>query len=182
MRRLRDPTHRRSRRRPGCRRARRDRGLRCRRPLLLDDGATVSATTTGSADIPALTLTATGLAPPRGRFPDDEITIVDGQDYTITWPPGGGGRILLTLNANNQGHGNPFTSIIRCDVPDADGELTVPGALIAQFDTTYRWEICAGQDCPLSTLARYHEDTATIAGGVVRLRVASEVHFWVIHD
>ncbi len=148
---------------------------------LFADDATVTATLTGAGDLPPLALSAGGVTPVRPPVANDEITLENGQDFTISWTPGGGERVRLTLNANNQGHGAPYAAIIRCDVPDGDGAITVPSAIIDAFEETFRWEICAGSDCPLSSLMRYRQDTAQAPGGHVSLIVGNEIKFFVIH-
>lgn len=48
-------------------------------------------------------------------------------------------RVRLTLNTNNGGHGAPYYGIIECDVPDADGQVTVAASLIDQFPEVSPW-------------------------------------------
>lgn len=71
-----------------------------------------------------------------------------------------GSRLRLTLNANNRGHGAPYQGIIECDIDDARGEVTIAKSLIVAFQSTHRWEICVGNDCPPSTVARYRRTIA----------------------
>jgi hypothetical protein len=148
---------------------------------LFDEGATITATLSG-AELAGFTLETVGTRPLAAAITNDEITLENGSDFTLTWTPGGGGRVLLTLNANNNGHGAPYNAIIRCDAPDEDGAITVPASIIGAFPETYRWEICAGQDCPLSTIARYRRDEVEVPNGYVKLVVSNETLFWVIHE
>jgi hypothetical protein len=122
---------------------------------LFDDDAHVTAHLAG-ADLPAMDFATTGVPPLHPDYPDDKIMLTPGADYTLAWTPAGSGRVRVELNANNQGHGMPYLAIIRCDVPDAAGEVVVPHALIDAFPETQAWEVCAGTDCPPSLLTRYH--------------------------
>jgi hypothetical protein len=117
-------------------------------------------------------------------FANDELPLADGADATVTWTPVDPDdpalRVRLVLNANNQGHGLPYESVIECDAADV-GALVVPAAMIDAFPTTERWEACAGSDCPLSTLTRYRKASVDVAGAPVDLAVGSQIMLWVIH-
>jgi hypothetical protein len=104
----------------------------------------------------------------------------------VTWPPATtptttGTRVRLELNANNRGHGFPYTAIISCDVADSAGEITVPTALLDAFPDTRAWTVCAGSDCPPSRLTRYRRATAPVGEQEVELEVASTFAFGVDH-
>ena len=114
---------------------------------------------------------------------DYEFTITKGQDLTLTWTTSTdpSARVRLTYNANNRGHGAPYDAIITCEVADADGTLTVPAAMMDTFPATTAWRICAGRDCPPSTLRRFHHVATPALAGEVGLTVASEYYFFVDH-
>jgi hypothetical protein len=149
-------------------------------PELFADTATVHAAFAGE-ELPALTIDA-GAVSGLGTDFTDKITLLPGQDHTITWVPGGGGRVRLTLNSNNAGHGSPFAAIIECEVDDSAGAITVPAALVDAFPETMAWHICAGSDCPPSHLRRYRAGAAPIgANQEIQLVVASQHTFGVDH-
>ena len=149
---------------------------------LFADGATIRAELIGGGGYPGLTLSTTGVPPIAGAIPDGTLTLVPGQDHTVRWTPAtGDSRMRLTLNSNNQGHGLPYLGIIECDVADAAGEVTVDAALIDAFPETMAWRICAGTDCPPSTLRRYHRATFAVGDQDVELVVATEIAFGVDH-
>ncbi len=151
-------------------------------PDLFADGATITAELAGGGGYPASTLTTTGVPAIRPVMPDGKLTLTPGQDVTLRWPPAGGAsRVRLTLNSNNRGHGAPYLGIIDCDVDDAAGEVTVAAALIDGFPVTRAWTVCAGSDCPPSTLRRYHRATVALGDRDIELVVGSEVAFGVDH-
>lgn len=150
-------------------------------PDLFTDGATVTATLAGDV-VPTHTLTARGV-PPLVAAIGNYRTLTPGQDHTITWTPAGGdARVRLLFNSNNAGHGAPYFGIIDCDVPDADGQITVAAALVDGFPETGPWQACAGSDCPPSTLSRYQLATVTTTVGTAELIVASQLSFGVEHS
>jgi hypothetical protein len=116
---------------------------------------------------------------------DGKITVPypAGEDFVIAWTPAGdGGRVRVTLNSNNQGHGMPYLAIIECDVADSAGEVAIPAALLDAFPETSAWSVCAGTDCPPSTIRRYHRDGWPIGDDQeVVLEVGSQVDFGVDH-
>jgi hypothetical protein len=147
---------------------------------LFADDATVTARLAGD-EIPAATLTAGGVRPLATPI-TDRITLVPGEDHTVTWTPDGGGHVRLTINANNQGHGGPYLGIIECLADDSDGSITVPAALVDQFPETRAWTVCAGSDCPPSWLRRYHETPVPVGTDQqITLTVATEQAFGVDH-
>lgn len=151
---------------------------------LFADDAAVTATLAG-ADLPAASIDASGV-------PALATDIVDGQliapypaaaDVVIHWTPAGdGSRVRVTLNSNNQGHGMPFLAVLSCDVADAAGEVALPAAMLDAFPETDNWMVCAGTDCPRSTIARYHRGAAPVgADHEIELRVANQLSFGVVH-
>ena len=147
---------------------------------LFADGATVTATLNNTT-IPTHTLT-THSVPPLIAAIGTYRTLTPGQDHTITWTPAGGdARVRLTFNTNNGGHGAPYYGIIECDVPDADGQVTVAASLIDQFPEVTPWLVCAGSDCPPSILSRYQRATAVTSAGTAELIVSSQLEFGIDH-
>lgn len=149
---------------------------------LFADDATVRAEIIGGGTIPGFTLSTRAVPPITGALAAGKLTLNPGQDATVTWTPvGGDARMRLTLNSNNRGHGQPYLGILECDVADAAGSITVPAALIDQFPETQAWRICAGTDCPPSTLRRYHRATTPLEDFDLELVVATELAFGVDH-
>jgi hypothetical protein len=149
---------------------------------LFDDEAAVRLAASGDV-VPAFELTARGVAPLAAAITDHVITLAPHQPHTFTWTPGpdSAARVHVTLNANNQGHGNPYEAIIECDAADADGSLVVSAAIVDAFPATENWFLCVGSDCPRSTILRYRDAFARVGEGVVRLLVGSEIAFGVEH-
>lgn len=149
---------------------------------LFDQGNPVGVSATGG-DFGAFSLTTAGVATlETDSVVNDEIRLEDTANYTFTWKPSGDprARLRLTLNANNRGHGAPYEGIIECDAPDS-GSLTIDKGLIVPFPDTYRWEICAGRDCPLSSALRYTETEGMAGARKVTLTVGSRRSFFVLH-
>jgi hypothetical protein len=152
---------------------------------LFADAAAITATFAGG-ELPAMAIDA-------GGVPEIVADIVDGkiaipypaaQDFVVRWTPAGGNaRVRVTYNSNNQGHGSPFNAILECDVADSAGEVALPAAMLDAFPETRVWTICAGSDCPPSTIRRYRRGTAPIGTDQeVELVVASQFSFGVDHD
>ncbi|MBK9036729.1 MAG: hypothetical protein IPL61_36680 [Myxococcales bacterium] len=149
-------------------------------PELFADDATVTATLAGDA-VPAHALAARGV-PALVATLGDRVTLTPGEDHTVRWTPAAGdARVRLTINANNVGHGAPYAAIIECDVADSAGEITIAAALVDAFPPTNAWTVCAGSDCPPSTLRRYHQAVVAIPGGDAELTVGSQLTFGVDH-
>lgn len=149
---------------------------------LFDAGMAISAEAKGAA-FPAFRVTSAGVATlDATAVVNDEIRLLDDADYAFTWAPGGDpqARLRLTLNANNRGHGAPYAAILECDAEDR-GSLTISKELIAAFPSTYRWEICAGSDCPFSSALRYRRGVTTAGTRTVELIAGSRRSFWVLH-
>jgi hypothetical protein len=102
----------------------------------------------------------------------------------FTWTPAGdpAARVKVTINSTTQGgHGNPLKAIIECDVPDADGQIIIPSAMVDAFPSSEGLAICVAIDCPLSQIMRYTRGVAAVPGGEVSLIVGSRMDFGVIH-
>lgn len=143
--------------------------------------ATITASFAGAA-LPAMTMSRRGVEPlvaDLGRY----RVLEAGRAHTITWTPAStdDSRVKLVLNANNRGHGAPYEAIIECDVLDRLGSLSVPVEMIDAFPATEPWEVCAGSDCPPSTLTRYRRDIVDVPGGQAYLVVGSRISFGIQH-
>jgi hypothetical protein len=149
---------------------------------LFADDAAITAELAGGGGFAGVTLATTGVPALRGAIAGNKLELVHGQEATVRWTSvAGDARVKLTINANNQGHGQPYLAIIECDVADAAGEVTIDASLIADFPETRAWTICAGTDCPPSTLRRYHRATAPVGDFDLELVVACELAFGVDH-
>lgn len=151
---------------------------------LFDDAARVTASLAG-AEIAALSVDADAVAPMVAAINDGKITVPHpaGADFVIGWiPAGDGSRVRVMLNSNNLGHGQPFLAILTCDVADAAGQVALPAEMLDAFPATDAWEICAGTDCPRSTIARYRRGAAPVGSDrEVELVIASQLSFGVVH-
>lgn len=84
------------------------------------DGSAAAPPFRGSLTAPEpFELTAPGAAP----------QVTDGADFAVAWPPAGTAtRVEVTLIASqNSGH----WATLQCDVPDGDGGVALPAALLA---------------------------------------------------
>ncbi len=153
-------------------------------PNVVPDAAQVRVTASGG-EFAAFSVTTSGVSALKtGSLVNFEIALKDSEDFTFRFTPEAvpGSRLRLSLNANNRGHGAPYQGIIECDVDDARGEVIIARSLIAAFPSTYRWEICAGSDCPLSTVTRYRRAIAETKTGAVAVDATSAIHFFVLHN
>ena len=151
---------------------------------LFDEGDSLRARADG-AEVPSFDLTigaVTSLDLDLDGADNDELRIVDGADATVTWSsPQANARVCLTLRSPNLGHGMPYTRILECDAPDT-GSLTVPRALVEAFPLQPRLRICAGHDCPPSSLRRYRRAASPTPAGDIELVVGSEREFLLVHE
>jgi hypothetical protein len=147
------------------------------------DDATIEVSAPGEA-FPAHELALDGVPPLVTDLGADPLVLTDGADTTIRWTPAGAGaRVHLMLNANNMGHGMPYTAIIECEGDDT-GELTVPRALIEAFPAVDgNLPGCEGSDCPASLLTRYRS-VSTDVGALDRVRftLGSQRQFTLVHE
>jgi hypothetical protein len=151
-------------------------------PDLFDPDDPVTASAPGG-DFPAFSVDAAGVAPlVVAGLNNDELDMPNGSDLVFIWNPvSDSQQVRLVINANSSGgHGSPYQAIITCESVD-DGSLTIPRAMIDAFPETYRWDICAGSDCPLSWAMRYARGTTAVNDGEVELLVGAQRSFYVIH-
>lgn len=145
---------------------------------LFADGATITASASGGADLAGFSLSAVAPAPIAIDGLTRPLELPLAADYDVTWTAGTDAAVRLTLTSPNGGHGLPYDTIIECASPD-DGVITVPGAFLAALGHVYGGPCLVGHECPPSTLTRYH--TAIATNGIA-LRVATETVFYVRHD
>jgi hypothetical protein len=151
------------------------------------DGDRVVLEAAGGADVPAFSLEAD--SPPRvsidlerGEESDDSLRLVDGEDLVVSWSPAvPGTRVRLDILSNNRGHGLPVDAMIQCEADDS-GELVVARELVEAFPDKPYARICAGSDCPPSTLTRFRADRASIDGRDLELVVAAVQEFIAVHE
>jgi hypothetical protein len=153
---------------------------------LFADDATIRASAaggTGDSSLPAFSLETRAVAPIVAEITRNEIQLANGVDHVVKWTPAGdaGTRMRLVLNANNQGHAQPYLAIIECDVYDDAGQIRIPAAMIDAFPETENWTACAGNDCPRSWLRRYHRADVPVEAGAVSLEVATQLGLGVEH-
>ncbi len=89
------------------------------------------------------------------------IVIPRNADFTVTWTPGSGDTVELQLSATN---GTADDGSIDCTVPDSDGTITVPSALLGNF---------TANDKGSALLVRSWANTATGANVTVYLSAVS---------
>jgi len=151
---------------------------------LFGDTASVSAQLAGGT-VPAMTLSSRGVPRLATAITGGKIAVANpaGQPFALRWTPSNDAdaRIRVTLNANNQGHGMPYLAILECDAPDSAGVIDIPAALLDAFPETMAWQICAGTDCPFSSIRRYHRSTHAVGDKDVELVIASEQLFGIDH-
>lgn len=136
---------------------------------LFSDEAAISATAAG-ADADGFTLTTGGVAALEADLDlefDVTLVIEDGVDEVIRWTPASSGRVALWLQVGH--HGAPYEARLVCESAD-DGELTVPGSLIADFP-----QPASGLEQHASYLVRFDRDVEDGAVGPIELLVSSEV-------
>lgn len=153
---------------------------------LVDPGETLAASAAGGADVGAFALEAEGVEPIAmeleigGEEGEDSLILEPGGDRTITWEPASGdARVRLELLTDNSGHGMPVHEVIECESAD-DGSITVPQAMIDALPAKAYQNICAGSDCPPSSLTRFTEDRKTVGDHDVALRVGFQHYFILV--
>lgn len=149
---------------------------------LFADDATITATLAGAA-YPAHAVTTRGVPMMVPAITAGKITLAPGQAHVLRWTPAAADtRVRVTLNANNRGHGQPYLGIIECDSADAAGQVAIAAALVDGFPATQAWSVCAGTDCPMSTIRRYRRGATAVGdAGDAELIVGSQFNFGVEH-
>jgi hypothetical protein len=123
-------------------------------------GATVSASATGSSDVPAFALHASAPSDIEGYTAPSSIS--RSADYTATWTAGNSQDVLLTIRVSQGG----TDDVLRCDVPDT-GSYAVPASAFGYLGTS------SGSMPATIELAR--SSTATDSASGVELLVTTVV-------
>lgn len=123
-------------------------------------GATVSASATGSADVPAFALHTSAPSDIEGYITPSSISRSAG--YTATWTAGNGQDFLLTIRVS-QGETD---DVLQCDVPDT-GSYAVPASALGYLGT--------GSGSTPATVQLGRSGTATDSASGVELLVTTAV-------
>lgn len=158
-------------------------------PEVFAPGDRVALEAAGGDDVPAFSLETAGVdaidlelevGSEDGAV--DALRIEDGGDLVLTWSPAvPGTRVRLEILSNNAGHGIPVDAMIECEADDT-GRIAVPQAMVEAFPEKPYQNICAGTDCPPSSLTRFRADRAEVGGREIELRAAAVRQFVVVHQ
>lgn len=149
---------------------------------IFDVGASIELQASGSDDISAFSLSATGVERLPTFLEDGVLTLQDGGDQIVQWSTSAtDSRVRLTVSTPNQAHGLPVAARIECDAPD-HGQIVIPQSIVEAFPAMPRTpDICAGHDCPFSSLVRYTRDQRSVDGHYPALVVGSMLLFPAEH-
>ena len=123
-------------------------------------GATVSASATGSSDVPAFALHASAPSDIEGYITPSSISRSAG--YTATWTAGNGQDFLLTIRVPR----GETDDVLQCDVPDT-GSYAVPASALGYLGT--------GSGSTPVTMQLRRSGTATDSASGVELLVTTAV-------
>jgi hypothetical protein len=123
-------------------------------------GATVSASATGSSDVPAFALQASAPSDIEGYVAPSSISRSAG--YTATWTAGNGQDVELTIRVSQGG----TDDVLRCDIPDT-GSYAVPASALGYLGT--------GSGSMRATMQLRRSGTATDSASGVELLVTTAV-------
>ena len=123
-------------------------------------GATVSASATGSSDVPAFALHTSAPSDIEGYIAPSSISRSAG--YTATWTAGNGQDFLLTIRVSQGG----TDDVLQCDVPDT-GSYAVPASALGYLGT--------GSGSTPATMQLRRSGTATDSASGVELLVTTAV-------
>ncbi len=135
---------------------------------LFDEGAAITATAEGASDF---SLAADGVAPLVADLDlefDVTLIIEDGVDEVVRWTPEASGRVQLALQVGH--HGAPYEGLLVCEADDEDGEIVVPGSLIARFPLQSN-----GLEQHSSWIARFTRDVLETEAGPIELFVGNRI-------
>jgi hypothetical protein len=96
---------------------------------LFDDDAVVTATSDGG-DVEPFTVSARGVAPLEVEA--SSWALVDGEDFPVSWTASDDAAARIQIALRVGWLGVPYQMMLLCETAD-DGDLTIPGALIAQL-------------------------------------------------
>ena len=140
---------------------------------LVDAGAVVTVTASGGT-FPAFSAHLV-MVPPLVVRDAAAITVTPGEALTIGWTPADpASRVRVILEADLD-HGFIPRVRIECDVPDDDGELVVPVAMVNALADPSHWG--CGR-CPVQRIERYVRTTVRPAGKSVDFELRSEQVFF----
>jgi len=141
---------------------------------LFDAGAAITVSATGG-DIPAFEAHVTGVGPLKAPI-DGVLTLVDGAPQVVTWTKANdGSTVELILQIG--WHGAPPTAILWCTAPDADGQVTIPQAMVEAFPTFGGMGLFQHP----AYLRRVSRAVAASPGGPIEILVTSQMGFGVVH-
>ena len=143
-------------------------------PTLFQAGAELTVSATG-ADVPAFTTHVTGVAALQTPI-DGMLTLVDGAPQVVTWTPAANdATVELVLQIG--WHGAPQQAIVWCTAADADGQLTIPQAMVEAFPAFGGMGLFQHP----SYLRRVSRAVVDGPGGPIEVLAASQVAFGVVH-
>jgi hypothetical protein len=131
-------------------------------------GASVTVSAEGD-EVAAFTAELRGPAPLAAPF--QNLTLVDGEDATVTWTAANDARIQLALLVG--WHGAPWEALLLCETAD-DGSLTIPGGLIAELPRA-----SSGLESHPSSLMRFDRALVDTPAGPIEIVIGSHqsIHF-----
>ena len=157
-------------------------------PELFAPGDRIALGAAGGDDVAAFSLETAGVDPidlsleVGGEEGPDTLRMEDGGDLVLTWSPAvPGARVRLEILSNNAGHGFPVDAMIECEADDT-GRIAVPRAMVEAFPEKPYQNICAGTDCPPSSLTRYRADRVEVGGREIELRASAVRQFVLVHE
>jgi hypothetical protein len=157
-------------------------------PEIFAPGDRVALDAAGGDDVAAFSLETAGVEAidlpleVGGEDGADALRIEDGGDLVLTWSPAvQGARVRLEILSNNVGHGFPVDAMIECEADDT-GRIAVPRAMVEAFPDKPYQNICAGSDCPPSSLTRFRADRVEVGGREIELRASAVRQFIVVHE
>ncbi len=131
---------------------------------------------------PDLTLVSRGVAPMDTSLAGHVVSLTDGQDALVSWPPGPDPEacVDLWLRGINATHGLPLNDLIHCRTVDR-GELTIPASVIEAFPPGESMTDCISVDCPPSELTRFTRDVVVTDQGSAELWISSRIEVGWLH-
>ncbi|MGE0549247.1 MAG: hypothetical protein AB7O24_15440 [Kofleriaceae bacterium] len=137
---------------------------------LFETDAAIQITAPGDMT-PAFTAELAGVAPL--TVPSQNLKLIDGDDAKIQWTAAANARIAIALITG--WHGAPYEAMLRCETDD-DGELTIPGGLIAQFPRQ-----SSGLEQHPSWIMRFDRAIVTVPAGAIEVVVGSQGNLYFTH-
>lgn len=111
-------------------------------------------------------------------LPDGQVTLIDGQDYTLTWTPANdGSTVEVALQTGH--HVRPPTSILWCQAPDSGGSIVMAKALVEGVGIMNGGPSLFPHPSWIRRVRRAVIDTT---GGPAEITVSSQVGVNLFHD